>query len=94
MADAFEVGGVTAHVLPMTRTPSSELFFYDIAVHADWRRRGIGAGLVGALRDAAADIGITDVFVAADNEDMHALDFYRAIGGDGAAVTIYTFSER
>jgi hypothetical protein len=34
------------------------------------------------------------VFVAADAEDAAATDFYRAIGGQPAAVTIFTFSER
>ena len=29
------VGGLTAHVLPMTRSESTELFIYDLAVHPD-----------------------------------------------------------
>jgi aminoglycoside 3-N-acetyltransferase I len=86
------IGGLTAHTLPMTRTESSEIFIYDIAVHTDHQRKGVGRQLLTALRDAAAAAGIDDLFVPADNDDVHALDFYRALGGVAAPVTIFTFS--
>jgi aminoglycoside 3-N-acetyltransferase I len=75
----------------MTRNRSSELFIYDLAVRPDRQRRGVGRALVAAIRQMAAAEGITTSFVAAADEDTHALSFYRAIGGDGAAVTIFTF---
>ena len=86
------VGGLTAHSLPMTRYPSSELFIYDLAVHPGHRRQGIGRLLLQELRSAAAQLGITEAFVAADNDDEHALDFYRAQGAVGSPVTIFSFS--
>jgi aminoglycoside 3-N-acetyltransferase I len=86
------VGGITAHTLPMTRSPSSELFIYDLAVRPDHQRRGIGRRLVLDLCAAAALAGIATVFVPADDEDVHALAFYRALGGEPAPVTIFTFS--
>jgi aminoglycoside 3-N-acetyltransferase I len=55
-----------------------------------WSSAGIGRRLVEALRDAANAIE-ADVFVPADDEDLHALDFYRALGGEPAPVTIFTF---
>lgn len=85
------VGGLTAHVLPMTTTERSELFLYDIAVVPARQRQGVGRALVEALREAAAAEGIDEVFVPADNDDTHALDFYRALGGAAAPVTIFTF---
>ena len=45
------------------------------------------------LRSLAAAAGVSVVFVSADNEDTHALDFYRAVGGTPAPVTIFTFSD-
>lgn len=87
------VGGITAHALPMTRTASTELFIYDIAVRADHQRKGVGRLLMTALREEAASLGIRDVFVAADNEDAHALDFYRALGGVPAPVTFFSFTD-
>lgn len=92
---AFEgedpVGGLTAHTLPMTRSEASELFIYDLAVRADQQLRGIGRALVAALREAAAAAGITLLFVPADADDAHALDFYRALGGEPSPVTLFTF---
>lgn len=89
------VGGLTAHTLPLTRAESSEIFIYDIAVRAEHRRRGVGRRLVEHLRREAAAVGIHDVFVPADDDDdAHALEFYRALGGDPAAVTIFTFARR
>ena len=89
-ADDLLVGGLSAHVVPMTTSESSELFIYDIAVRADVQRQGIGRALVAALRAAARAEGIGDVFVAADNEDTHALEFYRRLGGVAAPVTFFT----
>lgn len=86
------VGGLTAHTLPMTRTATSEVFIYDIAVREDQQRKGIGRHLMMALREAAAASGIQDVFVCADSDDLHALDFYQALGGVSSLVTAFTFS--
>lgn len=87
------LGGLTAHTLLMTRSESREVFIYDLAVVPDRQRQGLGRRLVSALREAAAAEGIHVAFVPADNEDTHALDFYRAIGGVPAPVTIFTFGD-
>jgi len=86
------VGGVTAHTLPMTRTASSEIFIYDIAVRSDHQRKGIGWHLIAELRERAAAEGIRVLFVPADNDDLHALDFYRALGGIPSQVTHFAFT--
>jgi aminoglycoside 3-N-acetyltransferase I len=86
------IGGVTAHTLPMTRTEASELFVYDIAVRRDRQRSGVGRLLLTALLEAAEETGIQDVFVAADNDDDHALDFYRALAGAPSPVTLFSFA--
>lgn len=83
------VGGITAHELPMTRSEAIELFVYDLAVRQDRQRAGVGRLLVRTLVDAAAAAGIDVVFVPADDDDDHALAFYRSIGGRGAAVTMF-----
>jgi aminoglycoside 3-N-acetyltransferase I len=45
------------------------------------------------MRMQAAEAGIHVLFVPADNEDTHALDFYTALGGEAAPVTIFTFTD-
>lgn len=85
------VGAVTAHELPMTRSESTELFIYDLAVRPEHQRRGIGRALIQRLlTDAAAD-GVDVAFVPADDEDIHALEFYTALGGRPSPVTIFDF---
>ena len=85
------VGGLTAHTLPMTRAEQSEIFIYDVAVRPDYQRQGVGRDLMAAVRDAAHASGHDDVFVAADEDDAHALDFYRSLGGSPSMSTIFTF---
>jgi aminoglycoside 3-N-acetyltransferase I len=92
LADGILVGGIIAHELPMTRSESSELFIYDIAVKPEYQRRGIGRRLFLALCEEASKAGIRDVFVSADDDDVHALDFYRNLGGVASPVTNFDFS--
>ena len=86
------VGGLTAFTIPLTSSETHEIFLFDIAVLPAFQRQGIGRLLVSALRDQAAAAGIDLVFVPADNEDTHALDFYRALGGAPTPVTFFTFT--
>jgi len=85
------VGGLTAHTLAMTTYEGSEMFLYDIAVLGDFHRRGVGRSLVDTLLAGARATGIETVFVPAEDDDVHALDFYRALGGVPAAVTMFDF---
>jgi aminoglycoside 3-N-acetyltransferase I len=87
------IGGLTAFSLPLTRIESTELFIYDIAVEAEHQRRGIGRRLVQKVRDLAAENGIFTTWVPAENEDSHALEFYRSIGGTPSPVTVFTFEK-
>jgi predicted GNAT family N-acyltransferase len=48
-----------------------------MAVLADWRRRGVGAGLLGILIELALCKGLVAVTLHAQT---HALDFYRCYG--------------
>jgi aminoglycoside 3-N-acetyltransferase I len=91
--DGQPVGGLTAHTMPLTRAEVSEIFIYDIAVKPAYQRQGIGRQLIESLRAQATSAGIAALFVPADNEDEHALEFYSALGGAPASVTIFTFSD-
>jgi aminoglycoside 3-N-acetyltransferase I len=92
LANGEPVGGLTAFVLPLTRAESKELVIYDIAVVPAHQRHGIGRQLLKTARDLAAECGITTTWIPAENEDVHALDFYRSLGGVPSSVTIFTFS--
>jgi aminoglycoside 3-N-acetyltransferase I len=92
LVDDVPIGGLTAHTLPMTTGERSELLMYDVAVHPHYQRQGIGRHLLTFVRDQAAKANIDTVFVPVDNDDAHALDFYRAIGGKATQVTIFTWN--
>ena len=85
------VGGLTAHTLMMTNSPRSEVFIFDIAVEPCSQRKGVGRRLVEVLCEQSAAGGIDTVFVATDNDDSHALDFYRSLGATDSSVTIFSF---
>lgn len=87
------VGGLTAHVLPMTRNETSELFIYDLAVQTDRQGQGIGRQVIAATRTLAAAAGITTVMVPADEDDTDARAFYRAVGGKESAVAFFIFGD-
>jgi aminoglycoside 3-N-acetyltransferase I len=88
------VGGVTAHTLPMTRQESSEMFVFDIAVRSDHRKKGIGRLLLETLSKRASESGIRELFLAADDADEHALEFYRRLGGVFTPASMFVFSTR
>ena len=89
--DGAIVGGITAHTLPLTNAETSEIFIYDIAVRPDQQRKGVGRRLIGALREEAAAAGVAVLFVLAEDEDAHALDFYRALGAAPTPTTMFSF---
>jgi aminoglycoside 3-N-acetyltransferase I len=88
LVDGRPIGGLTAFSLPLTCTESMELFIYDIAVQPEHQRRGIGRQLVQQVRELAAENNIMTTWVPAENEDGHALEFYRSIGGVPNPVTV------
>jgi aminoglycoside 3-N-acetyltransferase I len=89
--DGRLAGGLTAYTLALTREEGAEIFIYDVAVDPAVQRGGVGRALIDALLREAAALNIDVAFVPADNDDRHALDFYRALGGIPASVTIFTF---
>lgn len=57
--------------------PWAELLLYDMGVDLDWRRRGIGRGLVRAMEEWMAAHGVAEVWVPAAPT---AVEFYAACG--------------
>lgn len=86
------IGGLTAHILPMTRNESAEILIYDIAVLPVYQRRGAGRTLINTLCASAAAEGIDTVLVGADSGDARAMSFYQALGGVATAVTHFVFT--
>lgn len=91
IVDDKVVGGLTAYILPSVYFPSSEVYIYDLAVISEYRRRGIGKELLAALKDYCIIMQVKEIFVQADLEDQHAIDFYNATGGKPERVVHFTY---
>jgi ribosomal protein S18 acetylase RimI-like enzyme len=89
--DNLIVGGLTAHILPSTYFPSSEIYIYDLAVDTQFQRKGIGSQLITSLKDYCAKLGMKEIFVQADIEDQYAVDFYESTGGKAERVIHFSY---
>ncbi|MFJ8826424.1 GNAT family N-acetyltransferase [Streptomyces sp. NPDC102467] len=58
-----------------------EMFLYELAVAAPYRRRGIARALIRTLAELAAELGCYDMWVGVDTDNDVALAAYRSAGG-------------
>lgn len=72
------VGGLTAYTVEQYYSHLPLAFIYDIAVKKQYQRIGIGKELIAALSIHCKKIGVKQMFVLADCEDEHAIEFYRS----------------
>lgn len=86
------VAALTAFELPKYYTKSSELFIYDIAVKPKHQRKGLGKMLLEHTKKYCSEKGINEIFVAANEEDQHALDFYHSTGGEAEKVVHFNYT--
>jgi aminoglycoside 3-N-acetyltransferase I len=84
-------GGVTAYVLPKYYSEASELYLYDVAIHPDIQRQGFGRELIEAVKQYCVHHAISEVFVDAHAEDIHAIEFYQSTGGKADNVFHFTY---
>ena len=73
-------GGLAAYVLPKFEQARSEVYIYDLAVAAAYRRRGIATALIAALQREAAARGAWVIYVQADLGDAPAIALYTRLG--------------
>ncbi|RYE24822.1 MAG: GNAT family N-acetyltransferase [Sphingobacteriales bacterium] len=86
------IGGLTAHILPSYYRTAPSVYIYDLAIKTEHQRKGFGKMLLEAVRSHARNSGYADVFVQAEGADTHALDFYRATGGEAQQVVHFTYN--
>jgi aminoglycoside 3-N-acetyltransferase I len=76
------VGGIAAYELRKFEQERSEIYIYDLAVVAGYRRKGIATAMIEKLKEIAVDRRAHAVFVQADTgvEDEPAIALYRRFG--------------
>jgi aminoglycoside 3-N-acetyltransferase I len=78
--DSEVVGGLAAYELKKFERERSEIYIYDLAVAAEYRRRGIATALVERLKSIAKARGAYVIFVQADLTDEPAIALYCKLG--------------
>jgi aminoglycoside 3-N-acetyltransferase I len=78
--DGEVVGALAAYELRKFERERSEIYIYDLAVAASWRRRGIATALIEEVRRIAALCGAWVVMVQADPVDAPAVALYESLG--------------
>jgi aminoglycoside 3-N-acetyltransferase I len=89
--DGVIVGGITAYELPMYFKKEKELYLYDLAVDASFRRNGIAVALIKQLKLYAVANNIATIFVEALADEPEAIAFYRAAGAQMERVCHFNF---
>lgn len=76
------VGGIAAYELKKFEQERSEIYIYDLAVLAAYRRAGIATALIEELQKIAAARGAYVIFVQADTgvDDEPAIALYTKLG--------------
>ena len=74
------VGGLAAYELKKFEQARSEVYIYDLAVAAAYRRQGIATSLIECLKPIAAARGAHVIFVQADHDDPPPIALYAKLG--------------
>ncbi|NJK79201.1 MAG: GNAT family N-acetyltransferase [Chloroflexaceae bacterium] len=78
MDDITVVGSLYCTVIPCNAEEEYEVLLYEIGVHHQWRRHGVGRMLLVAMEEWMQQHAVSTVWVLADNPA--AAEFYRACG--------------
>jgi aminoglycoside 3-N-acetyltransferase I len=85
------VGGLTAYAMERYLSEQKELYLFDIAVTEAHRRQGLATKLMAALKKYAEGVQVSTIFLEVHVEDVEAVAFYNAIGGEIEAVHHFNF---
>lgn len=70
-------GGLTTYVLEQYYSEKPLAYIYDLAVSTNMQRKGIGKQLIRATKQYYRDKGFEEVFVQAEQDEEHVVNFYR-----------------
>jgi aminoglycoside 3-N-acetyltransferase I len=82
MKDGFLIGGATAYELDMYKKSVREMFLYEIAVKPAYRQTGVGAALIGKLKQLCSQRGIDEMYVGTTTPNLAAMKLYSSTGGE------------
>ncbi|MDZ5782343.1 GNAT family N-acetyltransferase [Marinococcus luteus] len=74
------VAGLTAYVMNKMEEETCEIYTYDLAVDARFRRQKIATNLLIFFMKEAENLNASAVFIQADKEDAPAVALYESMG--------------
>lgn len=74
------IGGLAAYELMKFEQARSEIYIYDLAVAAQYRRSGVATALIEKLKAIGAVRGAYVIYVQADHGDAPAIALYSKLG--------------
>ena len=74
------VGGLVAYELEKFEQDRREIYIYDLAVAAPYRRQGIATRLIHELKQIAKQRHAYVIYVQADKTDPPAIALYKSLG--------------
>ena len=74
------IGGLVAYELDKLEQERSEIYIYDLAVDAAFRRQGVATALIKHLGEIASSRGAWVIYVQADYGDEPAIALYTKLG--------------
>ncbi len=72
------VGFLQCNLIFLRSSIGKELVLYEIGVHQNWRRRGIGRALLNQMETWMRENNVDVIWVLADNQET--VEFYRSSG--------------
>ena len=85
------VGGLSAHELPLLEREKREMFLYEMEVHPEHRRRGLGRRLIEALQQTCSERNIEVIYLGTELDNEAAQQLYSSTGGQRALIAWYTY---
>jgi len=74
-------GFLTGYRLQRIDKRKAEVLLYEISVHENFRKRGIGKALIQALKHWAKEVGADEVWVITNKSNTAAVAMYESEGG-------------
>jgi aminoglycoside 3-N-acetyltransferase I len=87
------IGGLTVYILDQYYSEKPLAYIYDLAVLAEYQRKGVGRKLIEFTNEYCRQNGFEEVFVQADKVDDYAINFYRSTKPSGEEHVVH-FSYR
>ena len=95
--DKKPVGFLIAHRLQRFDNRKAEVLLYEIGVHPDYRRKGIGKSLINEVKKWAIEVNAAEIWVLTEKTNPIAMKLYQSVGGieesPGTIMYVYKTNE-